>query len=1180
MHHINPTACGLTRVELLPETQGSGNANPPIRQYHPSHPMPSCQLTSFAPHPGPVSQVSEDCLSVYVDGSESGGAAAVSVDFLYAGVRATLSVRVWFPSIPVNVRVEDPTLNAVRGWGCKGVTRYQHSRVFVSTVLRAGENVSPEFDFSREARIFLSSSESSVVDVAIVEGESHHAVAMGRKPGTASILLTVEGREMGRADVEVTDTSVIATRLDLTPVAGLLVEASVFGEADGVDGFDLADVTTRIDPGLDSIGSRAFMHAAVLFSDGHDMTVAPSTGLKVASDDRNVAIVDGAIVAVVGSGTASLVAAWQGDVCDGSRTPQIVVAAAAIELSITAPPVVAVVITLSTSTLTTAGSLASELDASAGVATVAEMRIVSVDAAGTEVNIVNDPRLVIGGSGFRAERTSSTTMRLTLESDAAEVVTVTAALRDTALRTSATVTNVQVTLLSLEVLPYPAYPGSARSPVRRLRRYTAGQWQAAQLAVTVHLSHGQHVPVTLAAEVASSNAAVLAAEAGNPILQVTGLSEDMDGDTVVVLTASFHGRDSDPLAITVSPDIVALTAVGITLPSTLRGVAGTEVRRGQMSYCTPVALGPGRSLGRGITTFTRHTLTLITQIVFQVFPDVKLGFEDGTTVVDAFAHGSTTFAGLLVFASTAVAVDVDATTGALTLRGNSRVSGTLVATPVAPSAAAAAKADFVVNLMAAAGDVDVGNSLGLAVPEIALGSDFVLPLATTAPEGGVRELVLALAFDTDVMQFRGINPSGDFAQGDLLKVVATGPGAYEVTYTPEQHVGGSAVFAAAAFTAIKAGQGAVVARVIKYTNGAGVTAAPSAAVAGSVVVSVVDKSTPTEAVDPGRRRREAVDASIAPAILEVPECVAPPCAACASGGRPLGDANFDCLHDSQDALYVLAALAERMLAGGAFTQGLAQLDMMDADGDSEVNVADSAFLQRVDAKLLRFVDRVAVADVSADTGCRVELLVHVSYANGKPAEEADTAIFFTLESLAGLHESIVDAAGVTEGTEVARSATAPGRAAIVLRATYRDGGIFAAQLVSSAPVADIGVTVVQVTQGAPEPTAASIDGGMALDDPNNLALQVFTTTSTPPLAEEQGSSARKHHHMGSPNAPFRFATGFADLQSVADPYNGNAALLARLQGTRPRPCTGCVNTLQARPLPPFSLSNRSSFMLP
>lgn len=63
------------------------------------------------------SQVSGDCSTVFVDGSESGlGNTCAGVEFLLGTLRGSVCLEVWAPSVPLRVSLSDPVLNEISGW--------------------------------------------------------------------------------------------------------------------------------------------------------------------------------------------------------------------------------------------------------------------------------------------------------------------------------------------------------------------------------------------------------------------------------------------------------------------------------------------------------------------------------------------------------------------------------------------------------------------------------------------------------------------------------------------------------------------------------------------------------------------------------------------------------------------------------------------------------------------------------------------------------------------------------------------------------------------------------------------------------------------------------------------------------------------------------------------------------
>lgn len=64
----------------------------------------------------PVSQVSERCDYVYVNGKETRGSISVMLNFTYSFLSAQLQMSVWTPRLPLVIDVADPELSQIKGW--------------------------------------------------------------------------------------------------------------------------------------------------------------------------------------------------------------------------------------------------------------------------------------------------------------------------------------------------------------------------------------------------------------------------------------------------------------------------------------------------------------------------------------------------------------------------------------------------------------------------------------------------------------------------------------------------------------------------------------------------------------------------------------------------------------------------------------------------------------------------------------------------------------------------------------------------------------------------------------------------------------------------------------------------------------------------------------------------------
>lgn len=64
-----------------------------------------------------LSQVSADCSTLFVDGSESAqGSNCATVEFTLGTLHSVACLQVWAPTVPLRVLLSDPVLNAIDGW--------------------------------------------------------------------------------------------------------------------------------------------------------------------------------------------------------------------------------------------------------------------------------------------------------------------------------------------------------------------------------------------------------------------------------------------------------------------------------------------------------------------------------------------------------------------------------------------------------------------------------------------------------------------------------------------------------------------------------------------------------------------------------------------------------------------------------------------------------------------------------------------------------------------------------------------------------------------------------------------------------------------------------------------------------------------------------------------------------
>ncbi|XP_040000791.1 transmembrane protein 132C [Xiphias gladius] len=177
-------------------------------------------------------KVSSDCSTLFVDGSESGlGNTCAVVEFLLGALSGSVCLEVWAPSVPLQVSLADPILNAISGWnhftenGCVPV--YQRSAVQVLTQFTAQD--------SRSRTIHLLGSSDWFVDVTELvrdwlRVEDPRVASLGTqnnliglRPGKTSLHVISEQWDgvLGRCDITVTSNPVTPGDLSVQVVSGL-----------------------------------------------------------------------------------------------------------------------------------------------------------------------------------------------------------------------------------------------------------------------------------------------------------------------------------------------------------------------------------------------------------------------------------------------------------------------------------------------------------------------------------------------------------------------------------------------------------------------------------------------------------------------------------------------------------------------------------------------------------------------------------------------------------------------------------------------------------------------------------------------------------------------------------------------------------------------------------------------
>ncbi|TNF38658.1 MAG: hypothetical protein EP329_00015, partial [Deltaproteobacteria bacterium] len=736
---------------------------------------------------------------------------------------------------------------------------------------------------------------SSDAGVVEVSGDRVTAVA----PGTATVRAVGPAGPIGEATVTVGTTPVAVTGLDVAVATGVRATAPSFDLSDPTQA-DALRPTAIGAAGLqelDAEGASGVVLAWLTTADGQRSLspLAMADGLSVASADE-------AVLTVAEDGAVTALTSGEGALVTATFTScdaELATGTATVVVDIPAP--VAASAAVDDPRLALSGT---DPAAAAGLPTETALVVRIEDAAGHTLDMTGDPRTVVDADSGDPEGLVDVVadgggLKLVATGAGTGAARIDVSFTHTAVTASVTVTVVAGEALTLASHPWPAFPGSTDLDQAVLERLTPSAWQQAVLDLALVLTDGSERDVTAAG--------AFSASAGNVTLDGAVVTAVSVGQ--VDVTGSFSGLESPPLTLTVSDEDAAVDAVSVTLPSTFSGVAGEAT--------TPVT--------------------------------VRVTFADGAVLADAQA-----MSGLVTLTSSrpeAVAV----ADGVATLHDNHNRPVVVTATVHGVEGSAATAA----NLVPAVGDVDLGQTDGVAHPDVGPGELFDMPLRIHTGGAALGAFDVTITYDPDVITALGGVPGAGWPGGQLEVTVDDPPGVV--------HVVGAATPGTAASGA------ALEVVVLKMRGDKG--ASPTTLVDGYITKLLSNDPTP-----------EAIGAPLAPGetrpIVAGRGDLDPDCADGSAPEDHLGNADLDCELSVGDVSFVL-----HLLAGLIDEASLSafQRAAMDADGNGRVDVADAVFLLRVVAGKFRFVAVTTRDAVGLDGTLGVD--VAVKLADGAPATD-------------------------------------------------------------------------------------------------------------------------------------------------------------------------------------------------
>uniref|UniRef100_A0A8C4Q8U4 Transmembrane protein 132D n=1 Tax=Eptatretus burgeri TaxID=7764 RepID=A0A8C4Q8U4_EPTBU len=236
-----------------------------------------------------VVKVSAGCEWVYVDGSETHGSTKARVHVMFEKLAHTVELVVWFPRIPLILKMSPPALSVVDGWrvplhaqnstnddgkipltpGCGAQSQVGVVRVFTKLCAETTENDDGQecllgnkwlVDVSKHSKTNLRIKNGSVAQLR----DSLRVAGVSPGNTTIQVMAPLSGAILGEQAVHVRDEAVLVTGLNLKPFVGL----ALMIRADKEDGRVLKVTAIPQRPGPGRLTENTALQVWIKFSDG------------------------------------------------------------------------------------------------------------------------------------------------------------------------------------------------------------------------------------------------------------------------------------------------------------------------------------------------------------------------------------------------------------------------------------------------------------------------------------------------------------------------------------------------------------------------------------------------------------------------------------------------------------------------------------------------------------------------------------------------------------------------------------------------------------------------------------------------------------------------------------------------------------------------------------------------
>ena len=968
-------------------------------------PSANCHSLSRALH------VTDNCSDVWLNGSEPQGSAAAVIQVRYEKLTANVSVRVWYPALPVHLSVENPELAEISGWLAPEGLQNSCSRKHQWTQIQARANFSydglqfEEISVTDLVSALLKSSDCSVAYI-MNSGE-----VFGKSPGqvTVTALNPVTANIIGSVDITVSNNRrVFVQSLDIALVTNLSISMS----STPFDKLSTQTAEVSVGQDLHLDHSRSSVLVFATFSDGTRQEINQKLGLRLTSLNKHVLqVANKSEVLSVGSGTGILKAEWylRASSCH-PRGFLLGVGYDVIEVYLYPP--VRVVITGVSPQISVAGdrSTTAEIPTSSGIT------IGLLFQNDHYIDMTADSRTILDLSeseGFFYIERDSQNRPVIYANTEKKFGKKLLMVKFTHFEiTGSVMVNVVAFLgFALHLKPFPPYPDSDKVFMKTLNPVAGTtSYEMASLCLSMVMTDGSLYDVTyheLTSFSSKSQNLIVGSKASNRV----NIVKDATPSKFNKVVGHFGSLGSE-LVVEIGTTPVRVTAIGnlSLVPEnnwSLSGVQDSHVAR---------------------VTFS-------------------LLFDNQKQVLEFYQSGQSLFPGLVTLTSENQQVfSLDSDTGQVTLRRNYYRKLALTAT----AAMVTAQINVTCNLKPKLWDVDLGAESGIPLTSQLVGTSFEVPVRLNAEHSeGTTSMDLVLNYDRRYLLAASVKGLEVWTN---LWTNLNDPGKIIINGVSDSAVKGTQEVAVITFNATAPGIASIVGSVATQF------APEDSVVAGMLLQEVLSR---------GSRRRRSVhweneslrEGNTRRARRSNP-CSLPPCEC--SGVHKPGDLNKDCIFDISDVLFVLNYYTRSLVnSSSPGSERMAIPKSLDVDRNSVVNPADAYFLVRASLDLVRFVLSASVIPVQDWTSdCKLSLNVTMATTDA-PAKPANTFVFFDI-TYRGSGVEFAGSAASRRGSSIYGN---------VIRASSVGNGVYSVSSSIELVRNTIGVNIYQVTTSADNRTS-------------------------------------------------------------------------------------------------------------